>query len=89
MGMNPSVSARIVVKAMSVIGLSASAASPRAVRTNGKLVLMLSRRVNGNIWETMAVVTCPETTGTASPASSRAARVRGPAMPSASRPALL
>jgi len=63
MGTNPSVSARIVANGMSVIGLSADAASPRAVRTNGKLVLMLSRRVNGNIWEIIAGVTCPRRPG--------------------------
>ena len=50
---------------------------------------MLSTRVNGNIFDTMVTVTPGITDGKRSLAANfNAANVRGPAMPSASRPAL-
>lgn len=88
-GSKLSVSARIVASAISTIGWSTRLSDLSAFSTGGRLRLMLSTGVNGNISDTSRGVTPGiALAGCALLASLSAARVRGPATPSTSRPSL-
>lgn len=79
----------MVASAISTMGLSRRDFSSSPLSTKGKFFLILPVGVAGNMRATSATVTCGMTdSSVASSVSPMAVWVRGPAMPSASRPSL-